>query len=135
VSPEGELLAVRSGSIFAGDTKRIREIAYEGLNDISSVCHFKGRFWIGHERNGICRWDGEGIVQVRPMKKLVGFAETEPLSLTSRETLLALSPAELVESTDGVDFRTVVTTPEIADVVGSADVYWNKKKSSASLPS
>lgn len=134
VSPEGEVLAVRGGSIFAGDSARIAEVVYEGLHDITSICHFRGQFWIGHARKGICRWDGEKLVAVRPMKKQTAIAETEPVYVSARDTLLALSRAELVESVDGVDFATVATSAQIADVAGSADVYWNKPEAPSSLP-
>jgi hypothetical protein len=124
VSPEGRVLASRSGTLYEGDGARLGRLVYAGHDEVSSIAWFAGSFWVGHVGRGVCRLDGETLVPVATPAKLHGFDETTEIRLSARDSLLAMSSAELLESTDGVAFRTITTSREIAQVVGSDDVYW-----------
>jgi hypothetical protein len=124
VSPEGRVLASLQGTLYEGDADQIRRVHYAGHDEVSSIAWFGGSFWVAHARLGICRWNGEKIVPVTAIAKLHGFDTTAEARLSARGSLLAMSRAELLESTDGVTFRTITSSREIAAVVGSEDVYW-----------
>lgn len=124
VSPTGEVLASREGTLFAGDRDGVREVCRAGYREVTSIVHFAGRFWVAHTRRGICRWTGDQLVSVAPIKGLTVPAQIEPLRLSARTSLLAMSAGELLESMDGATFRTITTSQQIARVVGTDDVSW-----------
>lgn len=117
VGAAGELCAVRGDAVYRGDASGIAPVLRLPVRD-AQVAHFAGAFWIGAGAD-IARLDGTVLTTVASTGKT-----SHSVRLSARDSLLALTVDQLLESVDGTRFEERATAKQIGEVAGTADVKW-----------